>query len=150
MKKKLHDESKIEDREDQERDNETKRVYEEQKRKMLELEKRMKLVHEKDERLKKYIAEKRSDAEKSKQEKRSRQNTDFLINHGKDHEDQTEKIRKLELLLKEETKRREFLEKLWNETQYDEEWDNGKDGWESWYEDQEDIPSKRPVKRLII
>ena len=73
---------------------------------MLELEKKMKIIHEKDERLKKYIAEQRSDAEKSKQEKKSRQNTDFLINSGKDREDQTEKIRRFELLLEEETKKR--------------------------------------------
>ena len=96
----------IEDREDQEKDDETRRTYEEHKKKTLELEKkRMKIIHEKDEKLKKYIAEKRSDAEKSKKEKRSRQNSDVLINSGKDPEGQLEKIRKLELLLKEETKR---------------------------------------------
>jgi hypothetical protein len=43
----------IEDHEDHEKDDETKRVYEEQKRKMLELEKNMQIIHEKDERLKK-------------------------------------------------------------------------------------------------
>ena len=59
----------IEDQEDQEKDDETRRMYEKHKKKMLELEKRMTIIHEKDEKLKKYIAEKRSDAEKSKGKK---------------------------------------------------------------------------------
>ena len=46
------------------------------------------------------------------------------------------------MLLEEEKKKKEFLEKRWNETQYDEEWDNGKDGWESWHEDEEDLEQK--------
>ena len=96
----------IEDQEDQERDDETRRMYEERKKKMRELEKRMKIIHEKDERLKSYIAEKRLDAEKSKKKKRKRQNSEVLINPGKDPEDQAEKIRKVELLLKEEKKKR--------------------------------------------
>ena len=47
-------------------------------------------------------------------------------------------------MLEEETKKREFLEKQWNETQYDEEWDSGKDGWESWHEDEEDLEPTVP------
>ena len=50
----------IEDQEDdQEEDDEMRRAYDEQKEKMLELEKRIKIIHEKDEPLRKYIAEKR-------------------------------------------------------------------------------------------
>ena len=62
---------KIEDQEiAQKIDDETKRSYEEQKEKMIELEKKMRIIHEKDERLKKYIAEKRLNAEKSDKEKK--------------------------------------------------------------------------------
>jgi len=120
----------IEDREHQDKDTETKKAYEEQRKKMDELEKKMKIIREKDERLKRYMTEQRSNAKK--------------LNNGKVRDDQTEKIKRLEKLLEEETKKREFLEKQWNETQYDEEWDNGKDGWESWYEDEEDLEPKAP------
>jgi len=91
---------------------------------MHELEKKMKVINENDERLKSYIAEKRLDAERIKQEKRQRQNSEALmIDHstqGKDSESQ--RIKKLETLLKEERNRREFLERQWNESQYDETW----------------------------
>ena len=94
-------------KDDQGEDDEMRRAHAEQKEKMLELEKRMKIIQEKDERLRKYIAEKRLKSEKTKKdEQRKRQNSDFLINQGKVQEDSAEKIKKLELLLKEEKKRR--------------------------------------------
>ena len=105
----------LEDQDDHDQDKQTKKMYEEQKEKMKILEERMKVIHERDERLKKYIAEKRLQAEKEAQAKKDIQNSDALINSGRDS--QKEKIRKLEKQLDEERKRREFLEKQWKETQ---------------------------------
>ena len=82
----------IEEREHQDKDTETKKAYEEQRKKMDELEKKMKIIREKDERLKRYMTEQRSNAKK--------------INNGKVRDDQTEKIKRLEKLLEKETKKR--------------------------------------------
>ena len=73
------------------------------------LEEKMTIIQQKDERLKKYIAEKRLNAEQAAQAKKQTQNSDALINSGK--ESKTEKIKKLEKQLDEERKRREFFRK---------------------------------------
>ena len=86
--------------------DETRIIYAEQKEKMLELEQKMKTIQEKDERLKKYIEEKRLKTEKSKRDERKRQNSAFLMNKSQVPDDQTEKIKRLELFLKSEKKTR--------------------------------------------
>ena len=134
----------LEDQDDHEKDKQTKKMYEEQKEKMKILEERMKVIHEKDEKLKKYIAGKRLHAEKEAQAKKDIQNSDALINSGR--ESQKEKIRQLEKQLDEERKRREFLEKQWTDTQYDEAWDSDKDGWDDWHYQEEETPPKEPSK----
>ena len=89
--------------------------------------------------------------EKSKRdEERKRHNSAFLVNRSQVQDDQTEKIERLELLLKEERKKREFLERQWSEVQYDETWDKEEDGLESWREEDVHSSSGRNVKRVII